>query len=82
MKPARQTSPTPRALQLARERPIEVVADGERPVIEDQRLDARRRARASSPPASARLEMTTAIARRERAVGDRVDERLKIAAAA
>ena len=35
--------------------------DRERPVIEHQRLDARRRARASSPPASGLFEITTAI---------------------
>ena len=48
MKPARQTSATPRDTQLAGESPIESVARRERPVIDDQRLDARR-ARALEP---------------------------------
>ena len=82
MKPARQTRPTSRVRSSCASRAIEVVARRERAVIEDQRLDAGARARGRARRRPARFEMTTAMRAVELAARDRVDQRLKIAAAA
>ncbi len=81
MKPARQTSATRRDIELAGESPIESVAGRERPVIDDQRLDARR-ARPLEPAGIGAIRDDDRDRRRETSFRNRVDERLKIAATA